>query len=328
MKNGSSNQIPNKSKNHLLIALIALGAVFILIICGVVALLLIGSDDVDQLGQSNTSTYSANMTNGYVSVVEYGAIPSDGKDDTDAFLRAAASGRGIYVPAGEYHISKTIEIKGKDIIGEGLGLTKIKGTSSDALFRLSGNGRLAEMSLGYSDGNAARGEKTAVRVVAGESSGLAPSLKNVEFCQIGTAVFVESGTTGIRLEDLTIEKFGYAGVVFDAKGHRGAILRSIWVRNALAGASYGIELQGDEGTLLEQITVEESKLKQGVYFDGSVGFSVKTAQFLKVNTTAMLGGKKAAGRIGSVYTQGSAGDIVGFFEPVSGEIKPEYTVVR
>lgn len=337
MKNGLfRGQTLGKARTRLLISLIALGAVLLLIVCGVVALLLMkenrsgGASSLPSGDSSDVSnTPAVNLMFGYINVVDCGASPSDGKDDTEAFRQAASFGQGLYVPAGEYHLSGTVELNGQDIVGEGLALTSIQGTSDETLFRLIGNCRLVEMSLSYTNGTAERGEKTATRIAPGEGGGLSPSVKNVQFDQIGTAVFVENGVTnGVRLEDLTISNFGYAGVVFDGSGHRGAILRSVFVEKSLSGASYGVELKGDEGTLLEQVTLSGCQVKQGIRFDGSAGFSVKTVQFLDVQSDALMGGDKAAGRIGSVFVRNLDSDILGFTNSRGGEIKPEYMVVR
>ena len=334
-------QSPEDAKRRLVIFLVILGAVLILILCGVVAVLLTGqgrpggpgsggiagSTSGNGPGGSDVS-YTLRPQNGYINVVDCGADPSGSGDDTEAFRRAAASGLGIFVPAGEYRLSGTVELNGQDVVGEGLSLTRVCGTTEATLFRLTGSCRLTEMTLSYTDGTAGRGEKTAVRL-AGAEGDRAPSVKNVRCTQVGTAVLLESGAAnGVRIEDLTVDAFGYAGIVFDGAGSRGANLRSILLQNAASGAAYGIELQGDEGTLLEQITIKDSRLQQGICFSGSLGFRVKAAQFLGVQASALCGGRRSAGSVGSVYRQGSDGDTVAFEESVGGEIRAEYTAVR
>lgn len=266
---------------------------------------------------------------GYVSVINFGAIPSDNGDDTKAFRLAAESGYGIFVPAGEYRLSGTVELNGQDIVGEAQTVTVIRGTSDQTLFKLKGNCKLADLTVGYADGTAGRGKKTAVRIVPDNRYGLSPSVKNVKFTQVGTAVFVEKGkTNGIRLEDVSVDSFGYAGIVFDGSGSRNAILRGVYLTKSLSGAAYGLELQGDEGTLLEQITVESSSLKQAIRFDGSLAFSIKTAQCIAVKAEAMVGGNKCGGRVGSLYLQSCTGKATAFTNPVGGSIEPEYTYSR
>lgn len=263
---------------------------------------------------------------GYVSVIDFGAVPSDNGDDTEAFRRAAKSGYGIFVPAGEYRLSGTIELNGQDLVGEAQTVAIIRGTSDQTLFRLKGNCKLANVTVGYANGTAGRGAKTAVRIAPDDSYALSPAVMNVKFTQVGTAVFVEKGkTNGVRLEDVAVDNFGYAGVVFDGSGSRNAILRSVYITKSLSGAAYGVELQGDEGTLLEQVTVESSSLKQALRFDGSVAFSIKTAQFVSVKADAMVGGNKCGGRVGSLYLQSCTGKTTAFTSPVGGAIDPEYT---
>ena len=312
----------------LITLVIVLVAVLALIIGAVVALLVpSGGGGKEPLSSPpvHFDETAVNMTNGYINVIECGADPTDNKDDSTAFRTAAASGKGIFIPAGEYHLSTMVELNGQDVVGEGMALTTIICDSAETMFRLSGTSRLSEVTLTYKSGEAARGEKTAVRLVGGSGS-RSPMVANVTFRQVGTAVVVESGTTnGIRLEDLTVESFGYAAVVFDGAGHHGANLRSLYIKNSLPSATYAVEMKGDEGTLIEQVTLENCKLQQGVYFDGSVGFYVKTAQFLGTEATAMLGGRRAAGKIGSVFCYDATGETTGFTDVLGGSIIPEYT---
>jgi len=71
--------------------------------------------------------------------------------------------------------------------------------------------------------------------------------------------------------------------------------------------------------------VESSSLKQAVRFDGSVAFSIKTAQFISVKADAMVGGTKCGGRVGSLYLQSCTGKASAFTNTVGGAIEPEYT---
>lgn len=45
------------------------------------------------------------ITEAFVDVTEYGAVPGDGKDDWEAFTAALSNGRTAYVPAGIYNIN-------------------------------------------------------------------------------------------------------------------------------------------------------------------------------------------------------------------------------
>lgn len=67
------------------------------------------------LAQSNPITFPADS--GVVSVLDYGAVPNDGKDDTAAIQKAfnenSGSGSMIYLPPGTYHISDTIRWPGR-----------------------------------------------------------------------------------------------------------------------------------------------------------------------------------------------------------------------
>ncbi|MFD2332356.1 S-layer homology domain-containing protein [Cohnella sp. GCM10020058] len=71
------------------------------------------------------------MPSGYVSAVQYGALPDDGEDDTkalDAAIGAAQrEGFGLWLPAGTYLLSKPLEVSGVEIAGAGMWYTKLTG---------------------------------------------------------------------------------------------------------------------------------------------------------------------------------------------------------
>jgi polygalacturonase len=53
-----------------------------------------------------------NPSNAWANVVSYGAIPNDGKDDTSAIQAAIDSGKTtVYLPVGDYNLTKTILIR-------------------------------------------------------------------------------------------------------------------------------------------------------------------------------------------------------------------------
>jgi polygalacturonase len=53
-----------------------------------------------------------NPTNDWANVVAFGAIPNDGRDDSDAIQAAIDSGKPtVYLPVGSYHLTKTILIR-------------------------------------------------------------------------------------------------------------------------------------------------------------------------------------------------------------------------
>ncbi|WP_020411152.1 glycosyl hydrolase family 28-related protein [Microbulbifer variabilis] len=61
-------------------------------------------------------------------VIDYGAIPNDGIDDTAAFHRAIENSDSIvYVPAGEFNLSARLNFKGDtlSIKGDGIGVSKL-----------------------------------------------------------------------------------------------------------------------------------------------------------------------------------------------------------
>ncbi|MEK0317694.1 RICIN domain-containing protein [Cohnella sp. 56] len=72
------------------------------------------------------------MPAGYVSALQYGAVPDDGEDDTAALKSAIAAAReggfGLWLPAGTYRLSGgPLEVSGVTIAGAGMWHTKLAG---------------------------------------------------------------------------------------------------------------------------------------------------------------------------------------------------------
>lgn len=89
-------------------------------------------------------------------VTEYGAIANDGKDDSQAFQRAAdalvPAGQGVLrIPAGDYHIKQRISAESvtwrASIAGDGLGATRIFCTGDQGVFRLVSKSRESQMTI-------------------------------------------------------------------------------------------------------------------------------------------------------------------------------------
>jgi hypothetical protein len=81
---------------------------------------------------------------GEANVTAYGAIPNDGYDDTTAFLNALAAarstgGRRVFVPAGTFDISSTLELyDGETFLGESGSVMRLNG-SNISLFKVVNN---------------------------------------------------------------------------------------------------------------------------------------------------------------------------------------------
>lgn len=73
----------------------------------------------------------------YVSVLDYGAVANDGRDDMDAFLKAlAAADNGckvMYIPEGTYHLNRIWDVRCENvkIMGAGIWYTNIQFTNSN-----------------------------------------------------------------------------------------------------------------------------------------------------------------------------------------------------
>lgn len=91
-----------------------------------------------------TPEFHTNDFTQWSNVVSFGATPDkDTDDDSDAIQAAIDSGKAIvYLPQGEYHVGKTITVRGnvRKIIGMQSGLIKKKGFSGDPTLRFVGGG--------------------------------------------------------------------------------------------------------------------------------------------------------------------------------------------
>lgn len=71
-----------------------------------------------------TITYTAQSTpdDQHLSIIDFGAIPNDGKDDYDAITKTIAEakkqGKAVYVPAGNFTLSKILKVDSVAINGE------------------------------------------------------------------------------------------------------------------------------------------------------------------------------------------------------------------
>lgn len=91
-----------------------------------------------------TPEFHTNDFSQWSNVESYGATPDkDTDDDSDAIQAAIDSGKSIiYLPQGEYHVGKTIIVRGnvRKIVGMQSGLIKKQGFSGDPTLRFTGGG--------------------------------------------------------------------------------------------------------------------------------------------------------------------------------------------
>jgi len=166
--------------------------------------------DINSISMScSTTTITSPVTNcinrpdRVHNVVEYGASPADGNEDTEFFKKAfscANPGDSIYIPRGIYHLTDTVELKrnattaefqnGVTVVGEGIASQVIQNTAGIDLFRFSEvQGLVVEkLFLGAHD------------PLVGESGN--PALMDIHRVNYSRfdSIFMQGGHTGINID--------------------------------------------------------------------------------------------------------------------------------
>jgi hypothetical protein len=101
-----------------------------------------GSDWVgfEQAGANAVARSAQDKMRDVVSVKDFGAVGDNTADDTDAFEAAIATGKGIYIPAGTYRLTRTLDTRslglgnGKAIIGAGRSASVLNFVGVSGLF--------------------------------------------------------------------------------------------------------------------------------------------------------------------------------------------------
>ena len=219
---------------------------------------------------------------GYINVVALGAKANDGKDDTEAFQSAISSGMPVYVPAGEYIVSKPLTMNSQIIMGAGENKTFIRANLSDsekAIFNMgSPFASIRDMTVGYADGiitgNEKSGERVAFHTGATWAFQRTASLRNVCFENVGTAILSlqgdESAMFSATIEDVSVKNFTYRGFQIEGEIRTGNYYRNIYMTTSY-NADCALYFSGEEsestvmGVYLENMTVKEPIHMRGMF---------------------------------------------------------------
>ncbi len=159
------------------------------------------------------------------SIAEYGAIPDDNIDDTDAFLRAFKEERKLYLPSGTYDISKSL-ILPNNIFIEGAPNTIIKATKPmDVLMQLkSPNYAIQNLNLStlVLDGNKKANTCLSIYKVSGANQQIVTNVQCTN--AIGDGAVLKACQVS-SLRNLTARKNGGNGIVL--QGCNGLMLYSV-----------------------------------------------------------------------------------------------------
>jgi hypothetical protein len=89
---------------------------------------------------------ASTMPAGFLSITNYGATPNDGTDDSTAFQNAVSAaesqGKGLWIPPGQFNITRRIDLTGVTLQGAGPWYSLLQGTNCN----LYGHGGNIQMS--------------------------------------------------------------------------------------------------------------------------------------------------------------------------------------
>lgn len=181
--------------------------------------------------------------NGYADVTAYGAVPNDDKDDTSAFLAAAKTGAGIYVPLGTFDISKTVELKGQHLKGAGLDRSIVRYCDSGTIVDLSGAAMITDITLTFKDITADNNDCIAI-YDNGITNGAA--IRSVKLLNVGTGIYApntQKSDATLSIESLVIDKFSHKAI--DIKDANSIIFRALHIKEALGEVDAAITIGGN-----------------------------------------------------------------------------------
>ncbi len=273
-----------------------------------------GKETSSQSGETYSEVPSEkDLQSGVANVVDYGATPNDGTDDTAAFRKAASTGLSVFVPPGTYTVSDTININGGFIAGSSMADTVLLCTGQNTILRLQNGAGATQLTLGFAEttGGEALGERTAIEIGAAGSGQTGSYVKSVRIDTVGTGIYsdAEGVANGEAYENILVSRFVSAGICLKTTERRNTSFRSVTLGDS-QGAQAGLLLANDENTLIEQLLLENLSLTEGVRFTDSVGLSLRTAAFSKLSAADLIVLDNAVGSFGSLYDAASEGNIL------------------
>lgn len=186
----------------------------------------------------------ASTFDGYVNVVDFGARPNSFLDDTEAFLRAIATGKSIFVSDGIFYVSKTLVIENQNLIGCGSLRTHIVSTATERDMPILRAGRSCKISdlllkFAHIDGDESEGERVGI-FMHGDLWPLqrASSITNVNIQNVGTCMYMPRkdfgrgpGPFNVEHANLELSNFTFRAIDYGARHRVGNIFNNIFVAN-------------------------------------------------------------------------------------------------
>ena len=184
--------------------------------------------------------------NGYADVTLYGAVADDGKDDTKAFIKAAETGAGIYVPLGTFDIKKTVTLRGQNLKGAGMDRSVIRFNGEGTIVEMKGAAIIDDITLSFADkyltGKEKAGEQVAIKDIGIVNGAM---LRSVKTTNVGTGYYSTqraANNLSFMVESLIVDKFTYKAL--EMKDSLSTHLRTVNIGEAKGEVDTAVTLGG------------------------------------------------------------------------------------
>ena len=283
-------------------------AVIITLVCLLMGAVMVSAEEKKVLMIQNAD---------YANVVTLGAVPDDGKDDTEAFQMAAYINKPIFVPAGVYQITKTIELDSLVLMGAGSELSIIEAdlaVTTDPIVKADRTSEVRDICLSYKEGLVTGKERVGERVAI-YPGGIrwtlqrGSTISNVKMQNVGTGIYAPSTKVAeevcpfsVTFESVSVIDFSFRGFDFQTEGRTGNVFRNLYFSSGKYSADSAFYTRGSESEMdICELTIEDSKLKTPIsfvhlYAISATNINVISTELTKSNT-AFLYIENSAGYI-------------------------------
>lgn len=263
--------------------------------------------------------------NGYADVTLYGAVANDGKDDTKAFLKAAKTGAGVYVPLGTFDIDETVVLNDQNLKGAGMDRSVIRFNGEGTIVEMTGAVMVDDITLTFKEilGQEKVGEKVAL-LDKGLSNGA--MLRSVKVVNVGTGYYApkaHKNDSAITFESVVFDKFSHKAI--EVKSAVSLILRTTFIKEAAGDVETAATFGG--AVIFESVCFNGTKAQyplelidapaitiKNLLFNGvtansktliKMSSTIFTADMITVNDSAASELIKISDEKGSIATVGS-----------------------
>lgn len=258
---------------------------------------------------------------GYVNVIDFGARPNSFLDDTEAFLKALATDKSVFVPDGIYYVSQTLVLENQNLIGCGMLQTHIVSTTTkrdEPIIRAGRTCTIKDMLLTFEHvlGDEKEGERVGI-FTHGKMWPLqrGSTISNLQIKNCGTALYMPrfgvtggSGPFNVEHSNIDISNFSFRAIDYGARHWVGNIFTNLFISNPTLTAPVDtiIRFDGDSNNVsMSHITIIDTVCKKAALSFNSVhGFDVSTVHIGNVgiaeNGHALVELDNSSGEFGTI----------------------------